>query len=328
MRTAVSFSVVLLLVLGCSSSTDAPAADSVFSWKEVTPCPLPRFEAHGVVVDGELWVMGGFKSSDLEVTKSIDIYDPNGDRWRPGPELRGAETHAGVVSLGRDFVMVGGFEGNVYNRISSASVWRWNATDATWSSGPDLPTPRSAVFAGLIGNELHAAGGLGPDGNTDSAEHVVWDLAGSAQWGVAAPLPNARNHGGGASSKGRLFAVSGRHDWDEVAGDDPALDAFDPATDSWSSRAPMPLPRSEIGGATVTLADDRLLVVGGSVPGKAPSADVLLYDPQKDSWSTLPSLPLPLKGVVAARIGQKVIVSTGSPTSIEPTDKTYVGCCL
>jgi hypothetical protein len=90
----------------------------------------------------------------------------------------------------------------------------------------------------------------------------------------------------------------------------------------------MSKPRSEIGAATVSLSDERLLVVGGSVTGKLPSDDVLLYDPQLDSWSTLPSLPLPLKGVVAARIGKKVIVTTGSPTSTDPTDKTYIGCCL
>lgn len=322
MKGVLWVSSLLSLLSGCSSS------DGTFSWKEVTPCPVARFEAQGVVVDGELWVMGGFRSSDLDVVKRIDIYDPNSDRWRLGPELQGAETHAGVVSLGRDFVLVGGFQGNVLNRLTTANVWRWNAQDAVWSAGPDLPTPRAAVFAALVGNELHAAGGLGPDGDTDFAEHVVWNLAGASLWNAAAPLPNPRNHGGGSAAKGLFFALSGRHGWDEVAGDDPAVDAFDPATNSWSARAPMSVPRSEIGAATIGLSDERLLVVGGSITGKHPSADVLVYDAHKDSWSTLPSLPIPLKGVVAARIGSQVIVTTGSPTSTDPTDKTYIGCCL
>jgi N-acetylneuraminic acid mutarotase len=323
MQKAVSL-VVLAFAVGCSGSDAAP----VFTWTEVTPCPVPRFEASGVVVDRELWVMGGFLSSMLDVTKRIDIYDPSTDRWRLGPELPGAETHAGVVSLGRDFMLVAGFQGNVLDRITTAGVWRWSATSARWSSGPDLPSPRAAVYAGLIDNVLHAAGGLALDGNTDFGEHVVWDLTGSPVWTAAAPLANPRNHGGGSTSDAKFFAVSGRHAWDEVAGDDPALDAYDPSTDSWAARAPMPVPRSEIGSATVTLADGRLITVGGSITGKQPSSDVLLYDPTKNVWSTLPSLPLPLKGVVAARVGAKVIVTTGSPTSTDPTDKTYVGCCL
>ena len=101
---------------------------------------------------------------------------------------------------------------------------------------------------------------------------------------------NPRNHGGGASG-GRFFAIAGRHGWDEIAGDDPALDAFDLATGLWTPRAPMPIARSEIGAATVTLADGRLLVVGGSVAGMHPSGDVLVYEPLSDLWSTLLSHP-------------------------------------
>lgn len=301
---------------------------AVFAWHEVTPCPVPRFEANGVVVDEELWVMGGFLSSMLDVTKRIDIYDPKSDHWRLGPELPGAETHAGVLSAGRDFILVGGFEGNVLNRTTTAGVWRWMADERVWKAGPDLPTPRAAVFAALSGTQLHAAGGLAPDGNTDSGEHLVWDLAGAPVWTAAPPLPNPRNHGGSAAVSGQFFAVSGRHGWDEVAGDDPALDAFVPATNGWSPRAPLPAARSEIGAATIAMSDGRLLIAGGSVTGKLPSADVLVYDPRQDLWSTLPSLPIPLKGVVAARIGSMLIVTTGSPTSTDPTDKTYVGCCL
>jgi N-acetylneuraminic acid mutarotase len=300
----------------------------MFAWTEVTPCPVARFEANGVVVGSELWVMGGFVDYDLNVTRRVDIYDPSSNAWRLGPELPGAETHVGVANVDGDLILVGGFAGNVLDRVTSAGVWRWSAPSSTWSAGPGLPSARAAVALALVGKAIHAAGGLAPDGNTDSGEHVVWDLAGAPAWTAAAPLANARNHGGGAASGGLLFAVAGRHGWDEIEGDDPAVDAFDPVSGSWSARAAMPLARSEIGAATVTMPDGRLLVVGGSIPGQHPSADVLIYDPARDAWSSLPALPVPLKGVVAARIGAKVVVSTGSPTSRDPSATTYVGCCL
>ncbi len=272
--------------------------------------------------------MGGFLSSSLDVTKRVDIYDPRSDSWRPGPDLPDAETHLGVANVGEDFVLVGGFAGNVLARKTSAGVWRWNAADATWSAGPALPAARAAIAMALVGTTIHAAGGLAQDGNTDSGDHVVWDLAGAPAWTSAAPLPDPRNHGGGAASGGLFYAVSGRHGWDEVAGDDPALDAFDPASGTWSSRAPLPIERSEIGAATAAMPDGRLLVVGGSVAGKRPSHDVLVYDPRSDVWSTLSPLPEPRKGVVAARVGSKLIVTTGSPTSTDPSATTYIGCCL
>jgi len=333
---------LLALTLGCSASGRAhhvdaseagpiaPLADggSTFSWSEATPCPVARFEANGVVIDGELWVMGGFLSPKFEVTRRVDIYDPGTDHWRLGPELPGAETHLGVVRVEKDIVLIGGFDGNVITRATTAAVWRWSAVDAAWRAGPDLPAPRAAVAAALLGNEVHAASGLAADGNSDSGEHFVWDLTGPGVWTSAAPLPNPRNHGGGAALGGLLFAVAGRHGWDEVSGDDPALDAFDPVTGSWTARTGIPRARSEIGASTVSMPDGRLLVVGGSVAGMRPSGDVLVYDPLSDLWSSLPSLPGPRKGAVAARVGSNVVVTTGSPTSTDPSATTYIGCCL
>jgi N-acetylneuraminic acid mutarotase len=321
------------LSLACSAN-DPPAstpqadAGAPFTWTAASACPLPRFEALGVVVDGELWVMGGFLSTKLDVTKRIDIYDPKSDAWRVGPDLPGAETHAGVVNVQGGFMLVGGFLGNVLDRVTTAGVWRWNTASATWSAGPDLPSARAAVAAALTGTELHAAGGLAADGNSDSAEHVVLDLAGSGGWTSAAALPIPRNHGGGAASGGLFFAVAGRHGWDEVEGDSAALDAFDPVTGGWQERAALPLARSEIGASTLAMDDGRILVVGGSIPGKHPSDDVLVYDPKHDTWSALPPLPEPRKGAVAARLGTKVVVTTGSPTSTDPSATTFVGCCL
>ena len=77
------------------------------------------------------------------------------------------------------------------------------------------------------------------------------------------------------------------------------------------------------------MADECLLIVGGSVAGEQPRCDVLVND-SRDLWSALPLLQVLLKGIVAivVRVGSHVIVTTGSPTSTDVTDTTYVGCCL
>jgi N-acetylneuraminic acid mutarotase len=317
----------------CTSAASTPDAGplpdgATISWSEAAPCPVARFEAMGAVVGGELWVMGGFLSSNLDVTPRVDIYDPATDTWRAGPDLPGAQTHVGVVTVGADIVLAGGFDGPYNVWSTNAAVWRWSASGAAWVRGPDLPTPRAAVAAALVGTAVHVAGGLATDGNTDSGDHVVWDLAGAAMWASAAPLQNPRNHGGGAASGGLFFAVAGRHGWDETAGDTTSVDAFDPATAGWTARAPILTARSEIGASTSTMSDGRILVVGGSIAGIHPSADVLVYDPSLDRWTGLRPLPAPRKGAVAARIGSRVVVTTGSPTSTDPAATTFVGCCF
>src|SRR5262245_4642460 len=77
---------------------DVPRATPDLAWSEAAPGPLARFEANGAVVDDELWVLGGFVSSALEVTRRVDIYRPATDGWRAGPDLPGAETHVAAVT--------------------------------------------------------------------------------------------------------------------------------------------------------------------------------------------------------------------------------------
>ncbi len=328
--------VAVTLALACSSSSGTTShgtgATKEFAWTEAAPCPVARFEANGVLVDGEVWVMGGFTGSDLAVTRRIDIYDPATDTWRQGPDLPGAETHLAVVNTGTDLIVAGGFSGGFpggQRPPVTDAVWRLTSGASTWTPGPALPTRGSGFSWGLIGTSFHIAGGLAGDGNSDASVHYVWDIAGTAQWATGAALPNARNHGGGAVSGGILYAVSGRHGWNESSGDDDDVHAFDPESGTWASVAPIPLGRSEIGASTFTLADGRIIVIGGSLPGIMPTDDVLAYDPVGDEWSTpLPKLPAKRKGAVAVLFEDKIVVSTGSPTSTDPIATTYVGCCL
>ena len=337
--TAVIMAAAFAPCLSCSSASvqqasdggpDVTLIDPSFAWSPAAPCPTPRFEANGVLVGGELWVMGGFVSAALDVTNGVDIYDPATDAWRAGPDLPGAQTHVGVVGVGNDVVVVGGFRGKFGSARApaAAEVWRWRSLDGLWSPGPSLPKASAAFAWGLIGSVLHIAGGLGADGGTDTSAHLIWDLAGAEAWVVAPPLPNPRNHGGGAVVDGLFYALAGRHAWNETAGDQTDVNAFDPSTGLWKARAPIPIARSEIAASTSAMSDGRILVVGGSLAGIRPSADVLIYDPGVDTWARLPALPEPRKGTVAVRVGPRIVVTTGSPTSVDPSGTTWVGCCL
>jgi len=325
-----------LLALGVACSSEAPNAQAVpppteFTWSEVSPCPLARFEANGVVVENELWVMGGFTGSDLAVTRRIDIYDPATDSWRLGPDLPGAETHMAVVAIGDDIIVAGGFTGGFPGGARSPTtdaVFRWDTATSAWIPGPALPDAGAGFAWALMGTELRLAGGLFADGNNDSPYHYVWDTAGAATWETAPDLLNPRNHGGGAAAGGLFYAIAGRHRWDENGGNVTDVEAFDPANGTWTNRAPIPVGRSEIGASTSTLSDGRILVIGGSLNGVMPSDDVFVYSPAADEWSTLPPLPEKRKGAVARQIGKRIVVTTGSPTSIDPIATTFIGCCL
>jgi len=65
------------------------------------------------------------------------------------------------------------------------------------------------------------------------------------------------------------------------------------------------------------LADERWLVVGGSVAEKQPSGDALIDEPSRHLWWALPSLPVQLKGVVAVRSALESFLHYGLAKSID-----------
>ena len=80
-----------------------------------------------------------------------------------------------------------------------------------------------------------------------------------------------------------------------------ALDAYDPATDTWTSLPPMPTPRE---GAGVAAVNGRIYVAGGNVAGGASTNAVEVFDPIGGTWSA--GTPLP-----AARAHFSLVVAGG-----------------
>lgn len=316
-----------LCIAGCGGPQD-PALGPVlpgFAWRAAAPCPVARFEAMGAAVGDQLFVLGGFTSGDLDVTTQAHLYDVTRDAWTAVSDVPGAQTHAGLAADGSFLWMAGGFKG-WRSRVTTAEAWRYDPARDTWASMPALPQPRAALALVYVGGELHAIGGLAADGQTDSSLHQVLASAGAA-WKDAPALPNPRNHLGGAALGESIFIVGGRHGWDEQNGNQSSLDVFDRHHGLWSERVPIPAGRSEIAASTFS-SRNRLIVVGGSINGAVPSAQVYVYDAGADRWMRLPPLAGPRKGAVAAAIGQQVVVTTGSPTGTDPDRQTWVGCCL
>jgi N-acetylneuraminic acid mutarotase len=94
-------------------------------------------------------------------------------------------------------------------------------------------------------------------------------------------MPDARDHAGVAALDGRLYVSGGGWFAQRVIHDQ--LWAYDPATRSWSTLAPMPGPRAM--HAMAGLAGE-LFVVGGVVAGGAHETGVWAYHPATDTWRT------------------------------------------
>jgi len=317
----------LVGVLPAMYASPTVQATSLFTWNSAAPSPIARFESQRVVVNGKLYVFGGYANSDLQATRRSDVYDPATDSWTQLADMPEPITHAGQAVNGNTIYFAGGNFGDGYGP-STDHVWKYDIVRNSWSPGSALPAPRFSGALVRVGHTLHFIGGATRDVisrvTVDRGEHFVFSLGGTG-WTQAAPLPNPRNHFGSAMLQGKVYVIGGQHKDAEGTSNQEQVDVYDPSTDTWTRAADLPAPRSHIGASTFVMSD-YILVAGGSANDGGSGtalADVLLYDPQTNLWIVLTRLPAARKAAVAGSVGEQIIVATGSKTS--PTATTWIG---
>ena len=101
-------------------------------------------------------------------------------------------------------------------------------------------------------------------------------------WVPKANMPTARYDMAAVSLGEKLYVVGGADDTSGSPTWLSTLEVYDPATDSWSSKTPMPTPKHDIGAAVI---GDKIYVVGSD-------SKTYSYDPATDSWSEKADIPI------------------------------------
>lgn len=107
------------------------------------------------------------------------------------------------------------------------------------------------------------------------------------------------------------------------------LFAYNPATDTWTTKTPAPVP-SLYGTASVV---NGILYIAGGVSLSGPILPVYAYDPASDTWSTKASIPAPLQGPTSSTLNNLMYVlgggaipggiATGTAEAYDPTSDTW-----
>ncbi len=300
-----------------------PAPQRQMSGVEITPSPIPRFEAAAAVVGEKLYLLGGFHTPDLKVSSRCDVYDPMSDSWTRLADLPLPVTHAGVTVANGEVWVAGGFAGD-HPGAATAEVWRYDVENNAWTRGPSLPEPRGSGALVEFDGELHFFGGVKADRDTDAADHWVLRLEDRGEWQPRAPMLKARNHLSGDALNGKIHAVGGQYRHDFAPLDIDLHEAYDPATGSWSRLAPLLRPRSHCEPGT--FVHEGLIIIAG---GRSNQAQVLYdidaYDEVSDRWRSLPALSIPMRAPIAKLAGDRIFAGAGGmpPHGTDPTSRLF-----
>jgi len=137
-------------------------------------------------------------------------------------------------------------------------------------------------------------------------------------WTTKAPMHSGRGGAGVAEVNEIIYAIGGQHT-NNVSGTEfktiifNAVEAYDPATDTWVEKSPMPTSRSSFGTAVF---QNKIYCIGGSTErGEIGVNEV--YDPSTDTWDTKTPMPKARSGLQANVVDGKIYVIGGWNQSVE-----------
>lgn len=143
---------------------------------------------------------------------------------------------------------------------------------------------------------------------------IVVALAQGGTWSTRAPMPTARWSAGSGVVNGIIYVMGGTTSVTSSGSDVAALEAYDPTSDTWSTKAPMPTPRHSFG---VSVVNGILYTVGGyafSCLCSVPTVEA--YDPRTDTWTTKAPMPTARNGLVTGMVNGIIYAAGGnSPSS-------------
>lgn len=84
---------------------------------------------------------------------------------------------------------------------------------------------------------------------------------------------------------------------------------YDPATNTWATKQPMPTPRAD--GIAVAVFENKIYVVGGRIIGGSTTGINEVYDPATDLWETRTSMPTARQGLSANVANGKIYLIGG-----------------
>ena len=252
------------------------------TWTFRRPLPVPLAGTSGAgVINGKIYVSGGYSGwADNFPNNWLHMYDPATNTWsrkreipsvKAGPEPWAESEYAfgnGVTGVikGKLYVVSGCFvawEPWGYFEECDPLFFRYNPATDRWVALPRPPFPGELTsgpsIGGVIGGKFYVM---------VQGRFAVYDPA-TNQWTTRTPLGLPRPGAASAVLGGKLYVMGGRRfkaareAWETL---DITI-VYDPATDAWTRRAPMPSPRTGIAASQVFLkGQPRIEVVGGVSP--------------------------------------------------------------
>src|SRR5438874_8234534 len=245
-------------------------------WTKLAPFPEPAEELLGVAANGKMYVFCGLAPGWKPIGMVYE-YDPATDKWAKKKPMPLLSHHVAFTEYRGKIYAFGGF---VYPSSGAAAwvpvdnAWEYDPVADNWKALAPMPTKRGSPVAAVVGGKIYVIGGATT--HPGSSEPAVHP---------------ARPH--------RSVAT---------------VEEYDPATNSWRARSPMPTARNH---SAIGAVNNKIYVIGGRIGAafvsvSSPTDVVEEYDPVTDQWGAVRArMPTPRSAVAWGVHGGRIYVAGG-----------------
>ena len=255
------------------------------TWQRGADMPTPRTNAKAAVVNGTIYVFGGYNSKDKflqnwKMADHVEVYDPRTDTWTQKKEMPISRFYFGLGVVAGKIYLIGGTTGlgeGQEQRMDRVDIYD-PATD-TWAKGPKMPTRRNPGGVAVVSTRIYVIGGEGwPLPQVWGADQFLGSIEAydpiNRQWEKKKNLLELKNWFSSVVVDGAIYLIGGytrEGGFQEVA----TVNVYHPRTETWREISALPNPLGPYDAATV---NGKIYVFGSLGAGGQFSTDVLVYD--------------------------------------------------
>jgi N-acetylneuraminic acid mutarotase len=222
-------------------------------WSKAAVFPQPEEELYGIAAGGKMYVFGGYGGGAKPGPVGMNWqYDPANDKWTKMKDMPIPVHHSALAEYHGKIYMFGGY---ILNVTPGQQGGGWEPVDHTWEFDPATNTwkalapmlgKRGSAIAEQVGGQIYVVGG-------------------------AIPEPGTKEVAIRASTAARSVGTN---------------ESYDPETNKWVERSPMPTPRNHAFAGAV---NGKIYVIGGRITSPfitvASNLDIVEeYDPVTNTW--------------------------------------------
>jgi len=231
------------------------------------------------------------------------LADATENEWTTKASMPTARGGLGVAVVNEKIYAIGGLNNDTQLAVNE----EYNPVTDTWTTKAQMPTARSGFAIAVYQNKIYCIGGtVGDSTNLVSGftgANEVYDPVKNT-WEIKESMPTPRADLCASVVDGKICLIGGKEYW----GVNPFYHELDvnevyyPETDSWTTKAPMPVPAL---GYASEVVDGKIYVIGGSrefqegLGALTAIGSNWVYDFNNDAWSSRTSLPVALSHAAA-----------------------------